>query len=124
ACSSKNGLLERQGTACSGKGAVGARPAGDKSFSSKRCAREQAVGARPAGDNPSESVQVLRDALRQESCSGDFASQDSRYLLGLHRPADQESLREVALAILEKLELRDGFHALGRDFYIKPTGHG
>src|SRR5690606_5963186 len=52
------------------------------------------------------------------------ASQDSRYLLGLHRPADQESLREVALAILEKLELRDSFHALGRDFYIKPTGHG
>jgi hypothetical protein len=39
-------------------------------------------------------------------------------------PADQETLREVTIAATQKLQLRNGFHALGCHFNIETARHG
>lgn len=55
--------------------------------------------------------------------AGDLAVQQRRDLLGLHRPADQETLREVAVAALQEFELGHGLHPFGRDLDVEVLRH-
>jgi hypothetical protein len=40
------------------------------------------------------------------------------------RPAYQESLREIAIAAPQELELRDGFHTFRGNFDVETACHG
>ena len=67
--------------------------------------------------------QRLGHAAGEQTSAGDLRSQYCRHLVGLNRPADQKSLREIAVAATQEFELRQGFHTFGSDLDIEALCH-